>query len=148
MMYIGKLAESTGATRKAIRLYESLGLIPIPVRQGTYRVYSDKDVVLVNMIRRAQTLGFNLAELKELAVLKAKSNRFPIEITNELIASKREKLRKEMDEIMSLDRRLTELESELNLNYGNPTDDCLTSSLDSPLKVKVYASGSIVDQED
>lgn len=117
-MYIGKLAELTGATRKAIRLYESLGLIPIPDRQGTYRVYSDKDVVLINMIRRAQTLGFKLDELKELAALKAKSNRFPIEMVNEMIARKREKLRKNMDEIMSVDRRLTELEDELNRNYG------------------------------
>src|SRR5690554_5382293 len=41
-MYIGKLAEMTGATRKAIRLYESLGLIPVPSRNGNYRVYSDK----------------------------------------------------------------------------------------------------------
>ena len=117
-MYIGKLAELTGATRKAIRLYESIGLIPIPRRQGKYRVYSDNDVVLINMIRRAQTVGFTLAELKELVALKAKSNKFPMEMANELIAKKREKLRKDMNEIMSLDRRLTELEDELKRNFG------------------------------
>jgi DNA-binding transcriptional MerR regulator len=122
-MYIGKLAATTGATPKAIRLYESLGLIPVAIRQGTYRVYSDNDVVLVNMIRRAQTAGFSLAELKELAILKAKSTRFPIAVAHGLIASKRGKLRKQMDEINLLDRRLTELERELNLNFGNPTDD-------------------------
>jgi MerR family transcriptional regulator, copper efflux regulator len=109
-MYIGKLAESTGATPKAIR-------------QGTYRVYSDNDVVLVNMIRRAHTAGFSLAELKELAVLKAQSARFPIEVAHGLIASEREKLGKQMDEVRLLDRRLTELERELALNFGNPTND-------------------------
>ncbi|MDA8260468.1 MAG: MerR family transcriptional regulator [Betaproteobacteria bacterium] len=118
MMYIGKIAELTGATRKAIRLYEFIGLIPVPSRKGKYRVYSDKDVVLINMIRRAQAVGFNLAELKQLVALKAKSNRFPIEIANELIARKREKLRKDMSEIMSLDQRLIELEDELNRNFG------------------------------
>lgn len=118
MMYIGKLAELTGATRKAIRLYESLGLIPIPGRKGKYRVYSDNDVVLINLIRRAQTVGFNLAELKELVALKAKNNRFPIEMASELIAMKREKLRKDMTRIMSLDRRLIELEDELKRNFG------------------------------
>lgn len=118
MMYIGKLAELTGATRKAIRLYESLGLIPVPGRKGKYRVYSDNDVVLINMIRRAQTVGFNLAELKELVTLKAKSNKFPIEMAIELIAKKREKLRKNIDEIKLLDRRLTELEDELKRNFG------------------------------
>lgn len=118
MMYIGKLAELTGATRKAIRLYESLGLIPVPSRKGKYRIYSDKDVVLINMIRRAQTVGFNLAELKELVVLKAKSNRFPIEMANGLIARKRETLRNDMNKIMSLDGRLTELADELKRNFG------------------------------
>ena len=118
MMYIGKLAELTGATRKAIRLYESLGLIPVPGRKGNYRVYSGNDVVLINMIRRAQTVGFSLAELKELIALKAKSNRFPIEVANELIAKKRETLRNDMNRIMSLDRRLTELADELKRNFG------------------------------
>ena len=51
-MYIGKLAKLTGASPKAIRLYESIGLIPIPSREGKYRIYSDKDVALVHMIRR------------------------------------------------------------------------------------------------
>lgn len=30
-----------GASRKAIRLYESLGLIPEPQRKGRYRIYSE-----------------------------------------------------------------------------------------------------------
>lgn len=118
MMYIGKLAELTGATRKAIRLYESLGLIPIPSRKGSYRIYSDKDVVLINMIRRAQAVGFSLAELREFVALKVKSSKFPIEMANELIAKKRGKLLKDMNEIALLDRQLTELEGELNRNYG------------------------------
>ncbi len=118
MMYIGKLAELTGATPKAIRLYESLGLIPTPSRKGKYRIYADKDVVLINMIRRAQAVGFNLAELKELVALKAGGNRFPIEVAMALIARKRETLRNDMDRIISLDRRLTELEDELRRNFG------------------------------
>ncbi len=118
MMYIGKLAQLTGATPKAIRLYESIGLIPIPLREGKYRVYSDKDVALVHMIRRAQAVGFNLAELKELVALKARDNRFPIEIANELIATKREKLRDDMDKILSFDQALIELHEELNRTFG------------------------------
>lgn len=118
MMYIGELAGLTGATRKAIRLYESLGLIPTPDRKGQYRVYSERYVILVKMIRRAQAVGFSLAELKEIIALKAGSNRFPIEMANELIAMKREKLRNDMSEIVSLDQRLTELHEELNRTFG------------------------------
>jgi DNA-binding transcriptional MerR regulator len=118
MMYIGKLAKLSGATPKAIRLYESIGLIPVPNRQGQYRVYSDKDVSLVHMIRRAQEVGFSLAELKDLVELKAKTDQFSIEIANNMIAKKREKLRIDMDKIMSLDKQLLELHEELNRTFG------------------------------
>ena len=118
MMFIGKLSGLTGVTRRAIRLYESHGLIPVPRRKGNYRVYSDKDVVLINMIRRAQTVGFSLAELKELVALKAKSNKFPLKIANELIARKRGKLRNDIAKIRSLDQQLMELKEELNRNFG------------------------------
>ena len=113
-MYIGKLAQLSGATPKAIRLYEAIGLIPAPVRQGKYRIYSDKDVALLHMIRRAQAVGFSLAELKDLVGLKVKTGQFPIALANQMIASKRQKLRSDMDKITSLDRQLIELHEELN----------------------------------
>lgn len=118
MMYIGKLAQLSSATPKAIRLYEAIGLIPAPVRQGKYRVYSDKDVALVHMIRRAQAVGFSLAELKGLVEARAKTDQFPIALANQLIASKREKLRSDMDKITSLDRQLIELHEELNRPFA------------------------------
>jgi MerR family copper efflux transcriptional regulator len=36
-MYIGQLAKVTNSTPKAIRHYEKLGLLPEPLRQGSYR---------------------------------------------------------------------------------------------------------------
>lgn len=117
-MYIGTLAKLSGATPKAIRLYESIGLIPVPSRQGKYRVYTDKDVALVHMIRRAQAVGFSLTEMKELVALKAATDQFPIATANDLIAQKREKLRNDMDNIVSLDRQLVDLHDELNRTFG------------------------------
>jgi len=120
-MYIGTLARLTGTTPKTIRFYESIGLIPVATRRGKYRVYSDRDVSLVHMIRRAQAVGFNLAELKGLVAMKAGTDRFPLAIANELIARKREKLRGDMERIKSLDRQLVELEEELNRTFGRET---------------------------
>lgn len=119
-MYIGKLAELTGASRKAIRFYESLGLIPEPERKGKYRVYSDNYVVLISMIRRAQAVGFHLSELKELVAHKSRDNRFPIELANTLISKKRDTLHKEMSRIMSLDKQLIALSEELQQTFGQP----------------------------
>lgn len=63
-MYIGKVAEITGASRKAIRHYESIGLIPRPRRQGKYRIYSELDAFLIHMVKHAQSVGFSLKEIK------------------------------------------------------------------------------------
>ncbi len=62
-MYIGELAKRAGATPKAIRLYESLGLLGRVVRMGAYRVYTDKHVTQVRLIKQAQAMGFKLAEV-------------------------------------------------------------------------------------
>jgi MerR family transcriptional regulator, copper efflux regulator len=43
-MLIGEVAKRTGASLKAIRLYESLGLLGRVRRKGSYRVYSEENV--------------------------------------------------------------------------------------------------------
>jgi DNA-binding transcriptional MerR regulator len=63
-MRIQQIAALTGASQKAIRLYEALGLLgPVP-RHGAYRAYTADHVALVAMVRRAQAFGFTLAELR------------------------------------------------------------------------------------
>lgn len=64
-MYIGQLSRRSGASRKAIYLYEAMGLIPCPMRQGNYRVYEPEVVELIQIIRCAQSLGFKLSEMAE-----------------------------------------------------------------------------------
>lgn len=120
-MYIGKVAELTGATRKAIRLYEAMGLIPVAERKGNYRVYSDKDVLVISMIRRAQSVGFNLTELRPLVDMKVKNNRFPLELALELIDAKRHSVHNEMRQLAALEQRLNALEEELKCNFCEST---------------------------
>lgn len=62
-MYIGELAKRTGASPKAIRLYESLGLLGQVVRMGAYRVYAVEHVAQVKLIKQAQAMGFKLADV-------------------------------------------------------------------------------------
>ena len=65
-MYIGKAAQLSGTTIKAIRHYEAIGLLPPPRREGQYRVYSEQSVELLMFIKCAQQLGFKLKELQEI----------------------------------------------------------------------------------
>lgn len=113
-LYIGKVSEITGASCKAIRHYESLGLLPTPQRLGKYRVYSERDVFLVHMIKHAQSCGFSLRELKELAAAKLAENHFPLKLANVLFDRKRAALRDEINALQKLDQRLVDLKEEMN----------------------------------
>jgi MerR family transcriptional regulator, copper efflux regulator len=63
-MFIGKAAQLSGTTIKAIRHYEAIGLLPTPQREGRYRVYSTQSVERLMVIKCAQQLGFKLKELQ------------------------------------------------------------------------------------
>jgi MerR family copper efflux transcriptional regulator len=67
-MYIGEVAKLTGASLKAIRHYEALGLLGAVSRLGAYRVYAPNELLLIQLIKQAQGLGFRLAELAPLLV--------------------------------------------------------------------------------
>jgi MerR family copper efflux transcriptional regulator len=62
-VYIGELAKRAGATPKAIRLYESMGLLGPVARIGVYRIYTQPHVTQVRLIKQAQTMGFKLADM-------------------------------------------------------------------------------------
>ncbi|GAC1424371.1 MAG: hypothetical protein PVS3B3_13920 [Ktedonobacteraceae bacterium] len=64
---IGELARRTGLTTKAIRYYESIGVLP-PSSRGAngYRYYSQADVNRLNLLRRLRLLGISLAEARAL----------------------------------------------------------------------------------
>ncbi|MBZ9613234.1 MerR family transcriptional regulator [Rheinheimera maricola] len=64
-MYIGAVVKQTGASAKAVRLYETLGLLGPVQRKGAYRYYSANQLNQIMLIRQAQQLGFRLAELNE-----------------------------------------------------------------------------------
>jgi len=117
-LYIGKISELTGASRKAIRLYEERGLIPKPARKGNYRIYSDQDAFLIHMIKTAQSVGFSLAEIKGLVEHKVKDRTFPLKKAEELCNKKRVSLRNEIEAIHALEKRLDKLQEMMNQTFG------------------------------
>lgn len=112
--YIGKVAKITGASCKAIRYYESLGLLPTARRRGKYRVYSERDIFLIHMIKHTQPFGFSLMELKELVSAAAKEDRFPLQLANAVFERKQATLRNEIDTLQNLEQRLADLKDEMN----------------------------------
>ena len=64
---IRELAKKTSVSSKALRYWESRGLLPKPGRTHTgYRVYPAGVVQKVQFIRKAKSIGFTLSEILSL----------------------------------------------------------------------------------
>jgi len=73
---IGEVAGSAGVNIQTLRYYERRGLLPKPRRQSSgYREYEPETVQLVRFIKRAQELGFTLAEVSDLIRLRKTDQR-------------------------------------------------------------------------
>jgi Hg(II)-responsive transcriptional regulator len=70
-MTIGELARAAGVNVQTVRYYERRGLLEEPPRRASgYREYPESDVGRLGFIRRAQGLGFTLAEIGDLLSLR------------------------------------------------------------------------------
>lgn len=75
-MRIGEVAAEAAVNIQTLRYYERVGLLPTPARQSSgYRAYSANAVRQVRFIKRAQELGFSLAEIGELLSLREQSQK-------------------------------------------------------------------------
>ncbi|GAA2756842.1 MerR family transcriptional regulator [Actinopolymorpha rutila] len=63
-MRIGELAERTGTTTRALRYYESQGLLAARRTSNGYRDYGDTDRRIVEEIRSLLAIGFSLEETR------------------------------------------------------------------------------------
>lgn len=63
---IGPVAKKSGVPIKTIRYYEELGLLKAAGRtEGGYRLFDTDIFTRLSFIKRAQSLGLSLAEIKE-----------------------------------------------------------------------------------
>ena len=70
-MRIGELADRSGVPAKAIRYYESIGVLPPPARAGNgYRDYRPDTLGRLAFIRRAQASGLTLAEVRSIIAFR------------------------------------------------------------------------------
>ncbi|WP_149561670.1 MerR family transcriptional regulator [Streptomyces cacaoi] len=66
-MQIGEVAARTELSLRTIRHYEEAGLVvPSARSQGGFRLYTERDVERLMVIRRMKPLGFSLDEMREL----------------------------------------------------------------------------------
>ena len=109
-MQIGKVAKRVGLTADAIRFYERNSLLPRPPRtEGGFRLYGEGDLETLAFIRRAQSLGFTLAEIRELLELRRRPARSCAPVCRRL----KQKLERVQAKLADLQRLEGELRSAL-----------------------------------
>jgi len=66
LLGVAEVGRRTGLTRKALRLYESLGLVePAGRTDAGYRLYGEDALRRIELVNRAKVLGLSLTEAKE-----------------------------------------------------------------------------------
>ncbi len=116
-MYIGTAARLSGTTVKAIRHYEAIGLLPVPQRQGQYRVYSQQSVERLMLIKCAQQLGFKLKELQEI-LWEHPGDALSWERAQQAIADKKHQLTEQITALQKMQAGLLEFETQLKDAQG------------------------------
>lgn len=116
-MYIGKAAQLSGTTIKAIRHYESIGLMPTPRRQGQYRVYTEQSIERLMFIKCAQQLGFKLKELQD--ILRGhQGDALPWDRADKAIADKKQELVVQIGLLQKMHTGLLAFETQLKDVHG------------------------------
>ncbi len=70
-MKVGQAAEAARVTPKAVRLWESKGLLPPADRTASgYRIFTEDDVEVLQFIRQAKALDLTLDEIGEVLDLQ------------------------------------------------------------------------------
>jgi MerR family transcriptional regulator, copper efflux regulator len=98
-LLIGEVAKQSGASRKALRLYEQAGILP-PARrtEAGYRVYGSDALDVLTFVRQAQRLGFNLEEIRDIVSIK-RAGRVPCAHVKELVRRKADDLDQRLQDL-------------------------------------------------
>lgn len=114
-MRIGELAERLGTTAHAIRWYERQGLLPAAGRtESGYRDYTRRDAERLRLLVGLRQLDLPLDQAAQLASLCAQGR--CEEVSDELravLAEKRKDVKRRIEELRFLDRRLAHLSGQL-----------------------------------
>jgi len=104
--FIGIIAKQTDVPIKTIRYYEEVGLLSKPARTASrYRLYAPETVDRLQFIKKAQNLGLQLADIKEILEL-ADRGRCPCGHVQRLLRKRLDELRQKIADLRSLEHRV------------------------------------------
>lgn len=127
LLLIGDLARLAGVKSDSVRFYERNGLLPNPSRgPNGYRVYTPATLAQLRFIKKAQSLGFSLAEIKRILRLRGRSDccRSVVSMAEATLEETERKLREIRRFATGLRKNLNLWERELGRNAKCAADFC------------------------
>src|SRR5258708_9990096 len=108
-MKIGELARRGETTAKTFRFYEAEGVLPAQARtQAGYRDYGPEFVDRLEFVRRAQSAGLSLREVRQVLAIADRGDA-PCGHVVSILAARLEKVRATLAELASLETHLPAL---------------------------------------
>jgi DNA-binding transcriptional MerR regulator len=104
---IGEVARRSRLTPKAVRLYETRGILaPAERTSAGYRTYTDSDVEILRFVRQAKTLGLRLEEIKGILDLQRHGAQ-PCSTVEQLLKTHIREIDQTINDLRALRRTIT-----------------------------------------
>jgi DNA-binding transcriptional MerR regulator len=105
---IGEVSQASGIGIEALRFYERSGLLGKPLRsQSGYRLYDEGVLERLAFIKKAQTLGFSLDEIKRI-ISDAQGGSVPCDEVREIVRQRLEELDERMRQMQRYRKELSQ----------------------------------------
>jgi Cu(I)-responsive transcriptional regulator len=119
-MNIGVVARKSGLPAKTIRYYEDIGLVKADRKPNGYRDYSEEHLNILRFLARARSLGFSIAECRQLLSLYQDKDRASSDVKSLATAHVRE-VDKKIEELQEIRATLVSL---VEACQGDHRPDC------------------------
>ena len=150
-MKVSELARQAGVTAETVRHYTREGLLrPERNPDNGYQLYDETDLERLRFIQRARTLGFGVAEIREI-LEQADQGDSPCPLVRDLLASRLPEIRARIRELEALASRMEQaLDAWAEMPDGTPDGHSLCRLIESfpePLPSPRDARGREPDKE-
>jgi MerR family copper efflux transcriptional regulator len=118
-LLIGEVARRSGASRKALRIYEAAGILPRSHRTlAGYRLYTAESLAVLSFLTQAKRLGFTLGEIKQIVATR-RQGRSACSHVRELVSRKLQEMDQRLKDLAEVRNSLREL-----LEDWRPSKEC------------------------
>ena len=106
LLKIGEVSKRSGISIETLRFYEKLGLLGRPARTASgYRLYDRETLERLDFIKRAQVLGFSLAEIARI-IAEKQAGQSPCSEVRDIVRARLKELDERMKEMQRYRKEL------------------------------------------